>query len=312
MHTSLRTLLLGATALFTLACDNTGDELDLAVAADESADESAPTAAVPTLTSGQHSSSGLAGQIAAHPAFAALSHRAWLRVGDTVEARAQYTAEELEVIYSRLEHCRGVSSTRCTEELYVAGVDPVITPVEIGLGQQLRTAFGLDAMTRTQRAALLRDAQAAFVAGGGQGPSPALIPGSFDGGEVVCDLACKQTLLTELTDSHAGIMARIASADAGDWTAAHIWWIEVVIRPWGWWCWWFPCWLPEPEECNDNGDCATDEYCWKGPLGFGENECRDKKSIGDSCGNDDACKSNCCKFNLWDGGATCRAASECN
>ena len=54
----------------------------------------------------------------------------------------------------------------------------------------------------------------------------------------------------------------------------------------------------------------TDEYCWKGPLGIGENECRNQKADGKNCGNDDACLSGCCNFNLF--GSECAVPNKCN
>jgi hypothetical protein len=322
MQTSLRSLFLSVPTIFTLACgDMPIDAADVDVVIDESAD--AATDDELMLTSGQHTASGLASQVAAHPAFAPLSQRAYLRVSAMLDASAMITPEEREQSYTRLEHCRLVSSTLCTEEVYAVGIDPVISAYEIGLGQQLNNAFNLDALTRTQRTVLLRDAQLAYVAAGGTPPPLALVPSSFEGDTVACNQSCKTKILKGMDDAAAGTMARMASDDASDETAAHPWWVEIaiavgtltigcLINP--------DCYLwpfetnPDnpPPECNDNGDCESDQYCWKGPLGIGENECRDKKSVGDKCGNGDACKSGCCKFNLWDGGSTCRVASECN
>ncbi len=60
--------------------------------------------------------------------------------------------------------------------------------------------------------------------------------------------------------------------------------------------------------------CAEDEYCWKGPLGIGKDECRAKKSQNRVCSSDDACLSGCCKFNAWANpvSQTCRPANACN
>lgn len=321
MKIKISSFLLTMPTMLTLAC---GDLPVEAFDADIEAVDASAAATLDafTLTTEQHTNSALAAQVAAHPAFAALSYRAYLRVSDIVEVKAMMTAAELEASYSRLEHCRLVSSSLCTEELYASGVDPVINPTEIQLGQQLNNAFDLFSLTLTQRTLLFREAQLAYVAGGGQPPSLSLIPSTFASSTTVCDQSCKAQILKGLDDAHAGTMARMASEDAGDEGGKHPWWIEIIIAggTLAVNCLFDPdCYLwpfeikpgPEPE-CTHNGDCDSDEYCWKGPLGIGENECRDKKKVGDSCGNDDACKSDCCKFNLWDGGSTCRVASECN
>ena len=43
---------------------------------------------------------------------------------------------------------------------------------------------------------------------------------------------------------------------------------------------------------------------------IGENECRNQKADGKNCGNDDACLSGCCNFNLF--GSECAVPNKCN
>src|SRR4051812_48618272 len=114
MQITLRSLLLALPAIFTLACDDAGP--DVSAAEIEAAARAAGHTELP-LTTIHHTDTGLAAQVAAHPAFAPLSQRAYLRVGDILEAKAAMTRPELEASYTRLEHCRSVSSTLCAEEV---------------------------------------------------------------------------------------------------------------------------------------------------------------------------------------------------
>jgi|GEM_PF-1039111 len=68
------------------------------------------------------------------------------------------------------------------------------------------------------------------------------------------------------------------------------------------------------EECGWDHDCATDEFCWKGVLGIGKNECRDKKAEGKVCARDGQCESDCCKYHLWSNPVSqvCRPSDKCN
>ncbi len=66
--------------------------------------------------------------------------------------------------------------------------------------------------------------------------------------------------------------------------------------------------------CGDDEVCTDSEYCWKGVLGIGKEECRPKKAQGKVCSNDDHCQSGCCKLHAWTNpvSKTCRPASACN
>lgn len=67
-------------------------------------------------------------------------------------------------------------------------------------------------------------------------------------------------------------------------------------------------------ECSDDWDCDDSEYCWEGPVGFGDNECRDKKENGQVCSRDGKCESGCCKYDFWVNPVsfTCQPAGDCN
>ncbi|HLL20612.1 MAG TPA: dickkopf-related protein, partial [Kofleriaceae bacterium] len=67
-------------------------------------------------------------------------------------------------------------------------------------------------------------------------------------------------------------------------------------------------------ECSDDNDCDNSEYCWEGPAGIGQNECRDKKEIGQVCSRDGKCESGCCKYDFFQHPIefTCNPASDCN
>lgn len=67
-------------------------------------------------------------------------------------------------------------------------------------------------------------------------------------------------------------------------------------------------------ECSDDWDCDDSEFCWKGPAGLGDNECRDKKELGQVCSRDGKCESGCCKYDFWVNPIqfTCQPAQDCN
>ena len=65
--------------------------------------------------------------------------------------------------------------------------------------------------------------------------------------------------------------------------------------------------------CDDDKDCDPDEWCDHGTLGFGENECKPDKFIGEVCSRDAKCLSGCCKYDFWQHpfSMTCNPASDC-
>ncbi|PRQ09751.1 dickkopf-related protein [Enhygromyxa salina] len=70
---------------------------------------------------------------------------------------------------------------------------------------------------------------------------------------------------------------------------------------------------PSGEECDKDTDCNGNEFCWKGVIGFGKNECRPEKPQGDTCARHGQCTSNCCKLHLPTNliSKTCRPANAC-
>ncbi len=60
--------------------------------------------------------------------------------------------------------------------------------------------------------------------------------------------------------------------------------------------------------------CESDEYCWTGVFGIGDDECRPKKKQGKVCSNHDKCLSGCCKYHFLSHpvSKTCRPANKCN
>lgn len=66
--------------------------------------------------------------------------------------------------------------------------------------------------------------------------------------------------------------------------------------------------------CGGDDICDDDEYCWKGVLGIGADECRPKKNQGNTCANHGQCQSGCCKLHVWTNpvSKTCRPANACN
>ena len=66
--------------------------------------------------------------------------------------------------------------------------------------------------------------------------------------------------------------------------------------------------------CGEWDVCEEDEYCWKGVLGIGGDECRPKKENGKVCSGDHKCLSGCCKYHFPSHPVSkvCRPASKCN
>ena len=72
--------------------------------------------------------------------------------------------------------------------------------------------------------------------------------------------------------------------------------------------------VPSEEECLQDSDCASNEFCWAGVIGIGANECRPEKSQGETCARHGQCSSDCCKLHVWTNALskTCRPANKCN
>ncbi|UJR86243.1 dickkopf-related protein [Sandaracinus amylolyticus] len=56
--------------------------------------------------------------------------------------------------------------------------------------------------------------------------------------------------------------------------------------------------IPPTDYCEEDSDCADDEYCWTGVLGVGMNECRPKKDEGRTCSRHGQCESGCCRLHV--------------
>lgn len=308
MTTKLRNLLIALPLSLSLACDDLPPDVD--TIDDEVSDRD----------------STLAAAIAQHTAFRQLSARAWVRIGNVLTAKSTLNVEQLELQYARIERCRDMSSQVCLTVLENLTLDAPQTQTELSLRNELNAVFHLDQLPVPERTVLLREAQALYIAGGGAPPPLSLVPSTWENGAVTCDAGCKSTVLDGLDTAHGGMLARLASTDPnesgdGDGSGGTSPWVEILVEiavaaglaiigclkdPD---CYMWP-FEQKPQECNDNGDCLDSQYCWKGPLGLGENECRDKKENGENCGNDDACESGCCNFNLF--GSECAAPSKCN
>ncbi|MCH9687058.1 MAG: hypothetical protein K0V04_36825 [Deltaproteobacteria bacterium] len=68
-----------------------------------------------------------------------------------------------------------------------------------------------------------------------------------------------------------------------------------------------------PALCGGDS-CNQNEYCWKGVLGIGKDECRTKRGQGNVCSSHGQCQTNCCKYHTWSNpvSKTCRPANACN
>ncbi len=68
------------------------------------------------------------------------------------------------------------------------------------------------------------------------------------------------------------------------------------------------------DECGWDPDCGNDEYCWKGVLGIGENQCKPLKDEGKVCSRDGQCDTGCCKYHFWSNPVSqvCRPSDRCN
>ena len=67
-------------------------------------------------------------------------------------------------------------------------------------------------------------------------------------------------------------------------------------------------------ECRDDDDCDPTEWCYRGPLGIGDNECRPDKDIPETCSRDEKCLTGCCTYDFWQHPVsnTCNPAADCN
>ena len=297
-----------ASALLLAACDQPVDSPDF------EADPELNVSTVDRLVSDSeptHSDTALA--IAQHPQFPALSSFAWAGTVAYVGELAPLDHDLLEEEYERMDLCQQQESPlACHEDLSAVPLDPQV-PAEVNAaGLAISDEFGLAALSPAARVGVLMEAQAYYVAAGGAGGDPDAIPGTFGDGSA-CDAACRQQVVDKLVPAQAGMMV-LASTENGQQLALDaakaiaVAWFTCLINPAcdGW-----PFDNPD-KECNDDGDCSNNQYCWKGPLGVGKNECRAKKSNGDPCSRGGKCMSGCCKFNLWDLGSTCRPANQCN
>lgn len=67
------------------------------------------------------------------------------------------------------------------------------------------------------------------------------------------------------------------------------------------------------DECFFDGDCDADEYCFKGVLSIGKNQCRPLKGVGLGCARPSQCDTGCCKYHFGTNpfSKTCRPADRC-
>jgi hypothetical protein len=71
--------------------------------------------------------------------------------------------------------------------------------------------------------------------------------------------------------------------------------------------------LPPDSYCNDDADCAGTEYCDRGFIGIGANECLPLRREGQTCSRSGQCDTGCCRYRplsnpFW---PICRPASRC-
>lgn len=64
------------------------------------------------------------------------------------------------------------------------------------------------------------------------------------------------------------------------------------------------------DECQEDRDCRSNQYCDKGTAGIGRNVCKTDKALGDACSRAGQCASNCCKVHNFK--LQCRPSSKCN
>lgn len=267
--------------------------------------------------------SPLAQAIAAHPSFPQLSAYAWTRAGEMLDSYAVLDDALVDEEYQRLSLCQQHETPlACYDELSGIDVSFALSPAARAAGQAIESEFGLAGLTLGQRVTLFHAAQEVYEASGGAGGSPALIPNVFGNG-TVCDASCKDTMLDSLAYSQAGFVAAASKSGGAGNTLSRVL-VEVAksvaemvveeyikclfdpdCHPW-------PFTDPDENECNDDDDCLPNGFCHLGPLGVGVNECRDKREVGDACSRDAKCESDCCRFNLFDLGSTCRPANQCN
>ncbi len=315
MRNRFSTLVLVSTML-SLACEVGVDPAELELDSDGQISDY-------TVEPTSQASSTLAEAIAAHADYPQLSAYAWNRTGQVFNAYASLDAELAEEESERLALCsQAASPGNCYDELSGIEVSFALSTAAKNAGGRIVADFGLQAMGVADREALFIAAQEAYVANGGPGGSLGMVPGTLAGG-TTCDATCKADILDRMIVMQAGVVTAASTGDNGESSEGGAIWVAVATaaivivgqyvdclfnpdcHPW-------PFTDPDDNECTHDSDCASDEYCWKGPLGVGANECRPKKANGKYCSRDGKCLSDCCKFNLWDFGSTCRPANQCN
>lgn len=263
---------------------------------------------------------GGAPDIAQHPAFAILRAEAFASTAAGLELLAQKTRAELEALHARVEDCQGLQSLPTCADLAPALAPVTPSPKAAEAGRRLREAFHLEGLTPAARIELVRAALAA-------GPPPsdeeiAALPKAVFA-EVACTEPCIASLLSLGQKMQTFTMAMLVGGEPsgggggfGEWVAKQL--IEAAIE-----CLLDPdCFVwntggdggNDGPECTSDGDCDSDEYCWTGVVGIGTNECRPKKSNGQTCSRGGQCSSGCCKYKFFVNpvSSTCRPSSDCN
>lgn len=267
----------------------------------------------------------LAQSIAAHPSYGSLSAFSWNRASQILGAYAPLDHELLEEESERLSLCQQHPSPgACYDQMSGVEVSFGLSPAAAAAGLQIEAQFDLAGMTMLDRVELFGAAEQAYISSGGPGGNAGMIPDTFADG-TTCDATCKGQMLDKLAIAQSGVMAMASTGGDGEGEGGGGgFWLEIAIVVVSAWV---TCIL-DPDcdgwpfdsnnnECTSDAGCPSDQYCWKGPLGIGDNECRDKKSVGEACSRDGKCLSGCCKVNLnpfsqWPLGGSCRPAGQCN
>lgn len=277
-------------------------------------------------------------ELAEHPVFDGVSNAAYRRVDRVLETFGSLSAMQRTTVKNRLTACSGGDPKPCTDELALLGFNASLSSQESAWMSELLADTDLGQLDLEERREAFLEAQQLRDVATGHASWDDLVPPIVDGQP--CGNACRAAFMAEFADPHADFLAAMSSfVSASAWQndafaiggagqpapiptggggppvddgviSIAILAVLAIIT----YCAAHDCTpdAPEDQECSHDNECDNDEYCHKGFLGAGRNECRPARSLDLSCGRDAECLSDCCKGGFIGIGKECKPASECN
>jgi hypothetical protein len=273
----------------------------------------------------------VAAELAEHTVFDALSMAAYRRLDRMHETFAALTPAQKTSVRNALTACDQGAPGPCADELALLGFTPSLSPQESTWMDELLADTDLASLDLKDRREAFIEAQQLRDAATGNASWDDLVPSTVDGQP--CGNACRTAFMAFFADPHADMLAAMSAfPSSAAWTndafaiegegpvpigdlatdgivAVAITAALVLIS----WCATHDCTPESPQsECSDDHECNSDEYCHRGFLGVGINECRPARGSGASCGRDEECLSDCCKGGFFGIGKECKPANDCD